>query len=151
MTTASHASTPDQPTELCPEVGKIRTAFSPGELYLLSAAERWIEDGTHVVRSLEYDLTVEGDDWDDAIQAFIEQSFEYLVLLAELVESGEATPGEHRAFDVLGSRAAKIVADEERRRERRRGFRLRKGRHSSGGQWQGPSTPRNSSTLPSVA
>ena len=106
----------------------------------LSRAERWYEDGAHVIRSTEFDCIAEHPDAEQAVAVFVDNAFDLMLALSEL-DAGEATEGERDTLALIESRFARAAWDEERREARRReaASRMRRrgephwGRHSPAG------------------
>jgi hypothetical protein len=131
------------PTEAEPLFGEVQ-AFGVG----LSLAERWVEDGVHIFRSLEFDVVAGDEDFDLAVDHFVrklENLWTYLSEAEELSENENETflrlaPRFHNVFKELERR------DAEQRRSRlyaaRRLLRTR-GEHPR--TWLPSSTPRPSS------
>lgn len=107
----------------------------------LSRAERWYEDGAHVIRSTEFDCIAEHPDADEVLTVFVDNSFDLMLALSELDQAGEATEGESETLALIASRFARAAWDERRREARRRkaASRMRRrgephwGRHSPAG------------------
>lgn len=107
----------------------------------LSRAERWYEDGAHIIRSTEFDCIAEHPDADQAVTVFVDNAFDLMFTLSGLVETGDATEGERETLALLEARFARAAWNERRREARRRkaASRMRKrgephwGRHSPAG------------------
>lgn len=107
----------------------------------LSRAERWYEDGAHVIRSTEFDCIAEHVDAEEAVTVFVDNAFDLMLALAELDQAGKATKGERETLALIESRFARAAWDERRREARRRkaASRMRRrgephwGRHSPAG------------------
>lgn len=126
-------------------VSRTETRPSSGAVLLgpveLSRAERWYEDGAHVIRSTEFDCIAEHPDGDEAVTVFVDNAFDLMLALAELDQAGEATKAERETLALIESRFARAAWDERRREARRRkaASRMRRrgephwGRHSRAG------------------
>lgn len=97
---------------------------SVGAVYLgsveLSRAERWVEDGHHVIRSAEFDCIAEGPDADRVVVAFVDNAFDLMCMLIEVHDSGEATDAERETLELLQSRFARAAWGERQKAARRR-------------------------------
>jgi len=110
---AQHAQTtsPRLPTEDRPERGVV----GRGDVEL-SKAEHFVdEDGVHVLRSLEFEVSAIADDVDAAITVFIDNADDYCSYLAGLAQSGKAVPHE---LETLGLLTQRLLALHEQERER---------------------------------
>jgi hypothetical protein len=97
---ATHETNVELPTEADPQCGSIGVGDA-----VLSSAVRWVEDdGTHVVRSLEFDVYGEGETWDEAFSNFMAHADDLLSLLASVKEEGTATEHEEEIGRLLGTR-----------------------------------------------
>jgi hypothetical protein len=113
----------------------------------ISQAEAWLEDGVYVIRSTEFDLLAEDEDFDEALSLFIDRAADYATALSELISSHEATEDEERLAGILSRRliAAFMAAEERSRQEqRRRGLFQRRGPRN--GHWRHRETQAGSST-----
>jgi hypothetical protein len=107
----SQTTSPRLPTEDHPERGVI----GRGDV-VLSKAEHFIdEDGTHVIRSLEFDVSAIADDVDTATSVFIDNADDYCSYLAGLARSGTAVQHE---LETLGLLTQRLLALHEQERER---------------------------------
>jgi hypothetical protein len=111
------------PNEQEPEYGEVSLGLNGGPSVPLTEAVRWVDDGVCVVRSLEFDVTGEGQNWPVALEAMLEHTRDYWGFLAELVAEGKATEREQRIEAMLGSRlveayetALKAVEGQARKR-----------------------------------
>ena len=102
----------------------------------LFPAERWFEDGLHVIRSSEFDLLAEDEDPDRAVDVFVESAWELGATLGDLQKRGEATPHEIETLALLSQRffEAAQAADREQRRRRIQINLRQRGHHA--GQWR---------------
>jgi hypothetical protein len=115
--------TPTHPPDLelaasGPEAGCVVVENVP-----LSQAEAWLEDGVYVIRSTEFDLLAEDEDFYEALGLFIDRAADYATALSELISSHEATEDEECLAGLLLRRliAAFMAAEERRRAQRPRG------------------------------
>lgn len=96
-------------------------APSYGELInhevIITAGEYWLdEEGTHVFRSIEFDVQGEGSDEESAFRAFAENVEDLVAYLGDLVETGKATEYEYQDFVKLARRMLEAHARHERER-----------------------------------
>jgi hypothetical protein len=130
------------PTAEAPEYG----AYGSHGI-VLSEAKRWIEDdGTRVVRSMEFDVWGEGSNWEDALAEFGESLNALFFHLVELAREGRATEDELEIKSVLTQRLANVIEVHDRELRRRLDWPWRRGRHRAS-VWQGPSTQENSQLI----
>jgi hypothetical protein len=114
---------------------------------VLTAAQRWIEDDIHVIRSLEFDVWGEGPSLKDAEKDFGDCFRAFYFHLVELASEGSATEDELQLKTLLTKRLSDVIAIHDRELQRKLDWPWRRGRqHSSG--WR-PST-QVSSQLVSV-
>jgi hypothetical protein len=127
------------PTEDNPEYG----AYGSHGV-CLSEAKRWVEeDGTHIVRSLEFDVWGEGDDWNEALADFGECFRAYLRHLIYLGAEEVATDGEQEQKAKAVARMAEVFLRHDRELDRRLDWPWRRSRrHDS--DWHRPSKQGNS-------
>lgn len=122
----------------------------PHRDYVLSDAFGWREGDVFVLRSGEFDIMAEDEDFESALAVFIRRVFEYATMLYELVEAGDATEEEAETFRVLSGRIAPLAQaaqqeqDAKRRRPKRR-------RESGSGHWRHHGTPASGSVPLSAA
>lgn len=110
MNTPQTSTASSQPTENRPEIGHVRF----GDV-VFSKAEHFVdEDGVHVIRSLEFDVSAHADEVDAAGRMFVDNADDYCSYLAELAQSGRATAPELEALGLLVKRLRAL-----RERERR--------------------------------
>ena len=130
-------------TENTPQTGCVTLAGGVA----LSAADRWFEDGQHVIRSLEFDLVAEDPDPSRVVDVFVESAQDLGVALLELGARGEATEHETETLALLSQRLFTAAQFLEREQDRRRiQIRLRlRGHHS--GQWRQQTRPATSTKL----
>jgi hypothetical protein len=117
---------------------------------IVSKVEHWRDEGVYFIRSCEFDLYAEDEDFQTAVVRFGE-SFEDLAhYLGELVEREDATEAETETFVLVAARYLDIEQreDADRRRHSLLNLRLRRRRRS--GHWALRTTP-NSSSQPSPA
>jgi hypothetical protein len=131
-------------TEAKPSVGAVLL----GEVEL-SRAERWFEDGLHVIHSAEFDCVAESPDAEGAVTAFVDNAYDLMLALSELDRAGEATEIERETLALIASRFARAAWDEQRREARRREAASRMRRRGEP-HW-GRHSPASSSSLLSPA
>lgn len=107
----------------------------PHRDYQLSDALAWREGDLYVLRSTEFDVMAEDEDFDAAVDTFIARLTDYAIMLYELVETGDATTDEHELFHTLAGRLLPIGRDMDAS-ERRRRPRARRRRGSRSGHWR---------------
>jgi hypothetical protein len=109
------------PTEDAPEPGRVVAAGAT-----VSEGLHWLEDGSHVIRSSEFDLMGQGDDLDEAVDDFIGQALDLLWYLNGEIERNEASDYEVRLAGVLGGRLAqayrRVNEDREAEEKQREPF-----------------------------
>jgi hypothetical protein len=134
-------------TEAAPEYGTVSLLGLP-----ITDAEHWIEDGVHVLRSLDFDVTVgDRDFWAavDKLGGSVEDLWSYLSELETI------TDNENETFVLLASRFQRVFRElEKRERERRRRLiilNLRKRGQHHFRNWQPLSTRPPRSSTPSPA
>jgi hypothetical protein len=111
MGTPHAQRTSSPPTEDRPERGVI----GRGDVEL-SKAEHFVdEDGVHIIRSLEFEVSAIADDVDSAVSVFIDNADDYCSYLAGLARSGKAVPHE---LETLGLLTQRLLALHEHERER---------------------------------
>jgi hypothetical protein len=81
----------------------------PHRDYVLSDALCWREGDMFVLRSSEFDIMAEDEDFETALTVFIARLADYTVMLYELVEAGDTTEEEAETFRVLSGRLAPLV------------------------------------------
>ncbi len=99
-------------TEATPEYGCVRYLGHP-----VSDAAHWEEDGVHVLRSLDFDVTAGDPDFDRAIDQFVEKAEDLWIYLSELET---ITENENETFLKLAPRFLAIYRELERREASRR-------------------------------
>lgn len=113
----------------------------PHRDYRLSDAVAWREGTTYVIRSSEFDLLAEAEDFSAALDMFICRLLDYTALLHEQVEAKQATPDESRAFAELATRFFPLVQAMQQERNRTRRQRPSGRRGSGSGHWRHRGTP----------
>lgn len=140
----------EQPTETSPDLGTITAV----EL-LVSQAAHWIEEGVHILRSTEFDVIAAHEEFDRAVDLFVEKAQD---LYDYLAEKEGISDNEAETFLLLHSRLFPIYKALERRElereEKQRRVRLitvnlkrrnRRGAHLR--TWRPHSTPASASQL----
>jgi len=95
----SNAPLPTATSEANAEAGCVVVEDVP-----ISQAEAWLEDGVYVVRSTEFDLLAEDEDFYEALGLFSDRAADYATALSELISSHEATEDEERLAGLLSRR-----------------------------------------------
>jgi len=113
----------------------------PHRDYVLSDAVAWREGATYVVRSTEFDVLAEDEDFKEALDVFICRLIDYTSLLHEQVETKQATPDESSTFTELAERFFPLVQamQQDRAKPRLRWPPRRRGSRS--GHWRHRGTP----------
>jgi hypothetical protein len=119
----------------------------PGGDRRLSQARAWHEDGVYTLRSTEFDVIAEDEDFGVAIDVFVAWLIDYAALLAERVDSGKATEDEAHTFAVLSARLFPLLREAEREQRRH----IRRRRAPSTGHWRHQETQANGSARLSAA
>lgn len=114
---------------------------------LLSHADAWHEEGVYIVRSTEFDVMAEHEDFDQALDKFVTWLFDYADRLAELVSAEKATDDEHTTFTTLSARLLPLAHEAERHREDQRHTQRRRRANI----WRHQETPASSSGRLSAA
>jgi len=145
MSTSHQDQTPlEGLTESTPEPGYISSDHG----VVLAHAERWFEDGLHVIRSVEFDLLAEDEDEDRVVDVFVDNFWDMGAALADLVRRGEATSHEQDLWLLFSQRMFEEAESSRRQASRRRiQIRLRQRDHHEG-LWRRqtqatPSTPHS--------
>jgi hypothetical protein len=144
--TAPASIPPAATSESAAELGCI-VVSSPAGDQMLSEARSWREGGVYTLRSTEFDVIAEDEDFDRAIDVFVAWLIDHAALLAELVDSEKATEEEAKTFAVLSARLFPLLqaAEQERRQH------VRRRRAPSVGRWRHQGTQANSSARLSAA
>jgi hypothetical protein len=124
----------------------------PHRDFHLSDALAWREGDVYVLKSMEYDVLAEDEDFDAALDTFISRLFDYTSMLQELVDAKTATEDEANEFAALSMRffpLAQAIYEEESAKRARRPRSRRRG--SGSGHWRHRGTPASGSTRLSVA
>lgn len=146
-----------RPSDMADETIQVDTPAAEDRQYgwvatldvLVSEAERWVEDGVHVIRSTEFDVVAGDLDFDRAVDQFVDKAEDLWTYLSEL---DGLTENENETYLRLAPRFHQIYKELERREnERRRRLIIlnlrRRGAHLRG--WHSASTPeRSSQALP---
>lgn len=116
----------------------------PHRDFHLTDALAWREGDVYVLKSPEFGVLAEDEDFDAALDVFVSRLIEYGSMLCELVDAGSATEDEAQEFATLSARLFPLFkamrADESakrRPRSRRRG--------SGSGNWRHRGTPASAS------
>jgi hypothetical protein len=139
---------PTATTQDAPDAGSVFVS-GPHRDYLLSETIGWREGDVFVLRSSEFDIMAEDEDFESALTVLIARLIDFATMLYELVESGDATEDEAEAFRLLSGRLAPLAQatqqqDTTRRRPQRR-------RGSGSGHWRHRGTQASGSVPLSAA
>lgn len=99
-------------TEASPEYGCVMALET-----IVSFAEHWEEDGVHVLRSLDFDVTAGDRDFQRAVDQFVEKAEDLWSYLSGLETISD---NENEMFLKMAPRFLKIYKELERREARRR-------------------------------
>jgi hypothetical protein len=84
---------------------------------IVSFAERWEEDGFHVIRSLDFDVTAGAPDFQSAVDQFVEKAEDLWSYLSNLETISD---NENEMFLKMAPRFFRIYKELERREANRR-------------------------------
>ena len=116
----------------------------PHEDFHLADALGWREGDVYVLKSPEFGVLAEDEDFDAVLDLFVSRLLEYSAMLYELVEAGTATEDEAQEFATLSTRLFPLLQamrEEESAKRRPRGRR----RGSGSGHWRHRGTPASAS------
>ncbi len=113
----------------------------PHRDYSLSDAVAWREGSTYVIRSTEFDILAEDEDFEEALDLFICRLLDYTSLLHEQVQAKQATPEESSMFTELAERFFPLVQAMQPGWERPRLRWPPRRRGSRSGHWRHRGTP----------
>lgn len=113
----------------------------PHRDYILSDAVAWREGATYVIRSTEFDVLAEDENFGKALDVFICRLLDYTSLLHEQVEANQATPAESSTFTTLAERFFPLVQAMQQGQERSRLRWPPRRRGSRSGHWRHRGTP----------
>ncbi|HWD86136.1 MAG TPA: hypothetical protein VG321_10320 [Solirubrobacteraceae bacterium] len=133
-------------TEATAEQGCVTTAGG----VVVAKAERWFEDGVHVIRSTEFDLIAEDEDAEKVIEVFVDNAVDLAIALNELQADGKITEDESRVLNLLSQRFFEAARASERARHRHRIQIQLRNRGNRSGHWR-RQAQRANSTTPSLA
>lgn len=125
------------------------TVAGPHRDFHLANALAWLEGNVYVLKSTEFDVLSEDEDFDAALDVFVARLIEYGSMLHELVDAGTATEDEAREFATLSARLFPVLQamrEEERTKRRPRG----RQRGAGSGHWRHRGTPASGSARLSV-
>lgn len=117
----------------------------PHRDFHLTDALGWREGGVYVLKSPEFGVLAEDEDFDAALEVFVARLLEYGTMLYELVEAGTATEDEAQEFATLSTRLFPLLQamrEGENAKRRPRGGRRR---GSGSGHWRHRGTPASAS------
>jgi hypothetical protein len=116
----------------------------PHRDFHLADALGWREGDVYVLKSPEFGVLAEDEDFAAALDVFVGRLFDYASMLYELVDAGTATMDEAQEFATLSARLfpmLQTMREEERAKRRPRG----RQRGSGSGHWQHRGTPASAS------
>ncbi len=137
---------PAAASEQTAELGWVSVSGPDGDRQL-SQARAWHEDGVYTLRSTEFDVIAEDEDFDRAIDVFVAWLIDYAALLAERVDSSKATEDEARTFAVLSARLFPLLREAEQEQRRH----IRRRRAPGTGHWRHQETQASGSARLSAA
>jgi hypothetical protein len=141
MTEPTASAPPTATSEETAEHGCVFAKGPRGD-HMLSHADAWREGNTYVVRSTEFDVLAEDEDFGRAVDTFVTWLIDRAGLLAELVGAGEATEDEERRFAVLSARLFPLLHATEGQERRRH---IRRRRTTTTARWRHQGTQASSS------
>jgi hypothetical protein len=124
----------------------LASASHGGVRHLLSHADAWREGGVYVIRSSEFDVIAEHENFDQALDMFVTWLIDRAGQFAELVGGGEATEDERQTFAVLSARVFPLLHAAEQQQRR-----LHIRRRRATGVWRHQGTQASSSGRLSTA
>lgn len=135
-----------------PNIGSV-TVEIDGESVVLTEAQHWVEDGEHVIVSVEFQVSSSGETFLEAFEQVIDNLFEEARSLNARIRDNEAAPNELDEALRLAERFTKIAELEECRLRELEAARLagRRRRLNRGNRWVSPRSVRRTSGTPSVA
>lgn len=149
MSDDNRSRTPTATSEDHADFGQVWVS-AHGEECGLSDAAAWIDDGVFIIRSTEFDVMAEDEDFKEALNLFANRIFDYAGMLGELVSENRATPAERETLADLSSRVIPWMTAVERASNRLH-FRLPRLRNTRTGHWQHRATRASDSSRLSVA
>ncbi len=111
--------------------------------FFLSEAVGWYEGGVYVLRSTEFDVLVEDEDFAAALDLFVDRLFDYASILSQLIVDKVATDDELEEFAVLSARSFPLFQSLEKAERKRRPTSRKRG--SGTGHWRHRGTPAGAS------
>jgi hypothetical protein len=118
------------PTPEHPHIGSV--GLGSDDL-ALSKVAYWRDGGTHVFRSVEYDVISADEDFHEAVVAFVRDSVDYAKFLSE---DDDPTPADLAIANMIFARVVRLREELDRRREREWAI-LRRLRHRGHGGTRG--------------
>ncbi|HTA98685.1 MAG TPA: hypothetical protein VK730_13715 [Solirubrobacteraceae bacterium] len=149
MSDDNRSRVPTATSEESADLGRVSVS-ARGEQCVLSDAAAWLEDGVFVIRSTEFDVMAEDEDFKEALDLFANRIFDYADMLGTLVSDNRATPAERETLADLSSRVIPWMTAVERASNRLH-FRLPRLRNTRTGHWQHRATQASGSSRLSVA
>jgi hypothetical protein len=149
MSDDNRSRVPTATSEDDAELGQVWVS-AHGEQCGLSDAAAWIDGGVFIIRSTEFDVMAEDEDFKGALDLFANRIFDYADMLGELVSGNRATPAERETFADLSSRVIPWLKAVDQARSRLH-FRLPRLRNTRTGHWQHRATQASGSSRLSVA
>jgi hypothetical protein len=125
---------PTATTEDTADAGSV-VISGPHRDYILSDAVAWREGDVFVLRSSDFDIMAEDEEFETALAIFIGRLVDHAIMLYELVEEGDATDEEAETFRVLSGRLAPLAQTEQQQDTKGR-RRLPRRRGSGSGHWR---------------
>jgi hypothetical protein len=124
-----------------------------GQSVVLTEAQHWVEDGEHVIVSVEFQVSSSGDSFLEAFEQIIDNLFEETRSLNARIRDNDAAPNELDEALRLAERFTQIAELEERRLRELEAARIagRRRRLNRGNRWVSPRSVRRTSGTPSVA
>lgn len=145
------ARTPTATSERTADEGCVLVAGTDRD-FPLAETRAWREGDVYVLKSVEFDVLAEDEDFNEAVDIFISRLLDYASMLRELVDAKTATDDEVDEFAALAVRFFPLIQAVHEDENAKRAQRPRSRRRGSGsGHWQHRGTPASGSALPSVA
>ncbi|HEV7566634.1 MAG TPA: hypothetical protein VGO31_11810 [Microbacteriaceae bacterium] len=140
------------PTEDCPQVGDIGTVID-GRRYLIATVDHWVEDGLEVFRARDFDCIAMDEDLQIAVDLFVSNVFDLVLLLNELADQGQLVDDEARLLSSLTSRLTPMMIATKREATRDRSSVFRRIRSiiepsREANSWQAGLSGRSTSSTP---
>lgn len=117
-TVTSSSLPPTATSENSADRGCVFAGVSQGSPHLLARADAWREGDTYVIRSTQFDVIAEDEDFGRALDTFVTWLFDRATQLAELVDDGKATEDEGHTFAELSARVFPLLREIEMQERR---------------------------------